>query len=89
VRGSVHVGVLVLVKIADAIDHGLRLLRGCAVVEPDQTVPVDNLIEDGKIAPDGFHIEGVRREAKVRNQIPLAGCWRHHRDCARRVERPG
>ena len=60
-----NVGVFVLVEVADAIDHRLRLLRGGAVVEPDRAVAIHNLAQDGKIAANRFHVEGVGREAEI------------------------
>ena len=52
VRGAVDVRVLVLVEVAEAIDHRLRLLRGGGVVEPDERPAVDPLLQDREVAAD-------------------------------------
>src|SRR5271154_773492 len=41
VGGTMNVGVLVLVEIRDPVDHALRLLRGCRIVQPDQGAAMD------------------------------------------------
>jgi hypothetical protein len=64
-RGAMHVRVFVLVKVTQAIDHRLRLLRGCSIIQPDQRTAVDLLAQNRKIAANRLHIEGIRREAKI------------------------
>jgi hypothetical protein len=57
VGGAVDVGVLVLVEVFQAVDDGLRLLRGGGVVEPDQRTAIDLLAQDGKVVANGGDIE--------------------------------
>ena len=57
VGAAVDVGVFVFVEVDEAIDHALRLLRRRAVVEPHQRAPVDVLLQDREVAPDGVGIE--------------------------------
>jgi hypothetical protein len=64
-RGAMHVRVLVLVEVAEPVDDRLRLLRGRAVVEPDERAAVDDFAQDGKVAANRLHIEGVGREAEI------------------------
>jgi hypothetical protein len=40
-----------------AVDHGLRLVRGGSVVEPRQRVAVDALLQNREVAPDGVDVE--------------------------------
>ncbi len=47
-RGTMHIGVLVLVEIADSVDDRLRLLRRCSIVQPDQRAPVNHSRRMGK-----------------------------------------
>jgi hypothetical protein len=47
----------------------LRLLSGCAVIEPGELVAVDDLLKDGEISSDGFNIEGVGREAEIAEEV--------------------
>jgi len=54
-----------LVEVGDTIDDRLRLLRGCTVVEPDERMSVDGFAQNGKITANGFHVEGVGREAEI------------------------
>ncbi|KAF1054063.1 MAG: hypothetical protein GAK34_00849 [Delftia tsuruhatensis] len=55
---AVDVGVLVLVEMADALDHRARLVRGGRVVQPGQGPAVDALGQDGKVPAHGMHVEG-------------------------------
>ncbi|SLE02389.1 Uncharacterised protein [Mycobacteroides abscessus subsp. massiliense] len=57
--GAVDVRVLVLVEVHQPVDHGLGLLRGGGVVEPDQRLAVDGLGQDGEVRPDGGDVEGA------------------------------
>ena len=57
VRGAVNVGVLVLVEVRDAVDHGLRLLRRGRVVEPDQGTAVDIFLKDWEVAAEDMGVE--------------------------------
>jgi hypothetical protein len=89
-RRAVHVGVLALVVIGDAIDDRLRLLRGCGVVEPYEPSPVHTLLQDGKISLHRVRVEGaelrvelrddlgskvVRRGGRRRGSVGCAGGW--------------
>ena len=58
VRSTVDVGVFVLVKVADALDHLARLVRGGSVVQPHQLFAVDALLQNRKIAPHRLHVKG-------------------------------
>ncbi|MCY1293315.1 hypothetical protein D9M70_425720 [compost metagenome] len=60
-RGAVDVGVLVLVEVAQALDHRRRLLCGGRVVQPHQRLAVDTLGEDREIPAHRLHVEGGLR----------------------------
>src|SRR2546423_1203000 len=51
-----HVGVVVIVVIAQRFDDGARLLSRRRVIEVNQRMTVDLLIEDREIFPNGFPI---------------------------------
>ena len=53
VNAAMDIGVVVLVVMAQGIEHRARLLRGGGVVEVDQGLAVHLLIEDRKVGPDG------------------------------------
>ncbi len=55
-RATMDVRVLEAVEMNKPVDDGLRLLRRGGVVEPDQRVPVDPLVEDGKVAAHGIDV---------------------------------
>src|ERR1035437_767969 len=50
---AVDIGIVVLVVIAQGIEHSARLLRGGGIVKVNQRLAVDLLVEDGKVGPDG------------------------------------
>ena len=62
-RGTVDVGVFVLVKVCQAVDDSLRLLCGGGIVKPDQWPPVDQFVQNREIAPNGI---GVKRGMRPR-----------------------
>ena len=64
VRAAVDVGVVVLVEVAERVDHRLRLLGGRCVVEPDQTLAVDLLLERGKVTAETTVVVGDTRPAR-------------------------
>ena len=57
VDAAMHVGVLGAVVAHQFVDHQLRLLGRCPVVQVDQRLAVDQLLQDGEIGPDSFRIE--------------------------------
>ena len=57
VRCAMHVGILARIEIGDAVDHGLRLLRGRGVVEPDQRLAVDIFLQDREVAAEDMRVE--------------------------------
>src|SRR6185437_11811764 len=46
---TMHVGIVVLVKTVEGVDYGARLLTRGSIVEINQLVPVDGLMQGGKI----------------------------------------
>ena len=56
---AMDVGVLLLVEMAEAIDHRLRLLSGCRIVEPDQRLAMHLRLQDREVALDRVRIEGT------------------------------
>src|SRR5690554_1699319 len=48
-HATVNIGVVVLVNPADAVDHRLGFVRGCAVVEIDQRLAVYLLVQNRKV----------------------------------------
>ena len=56
-RGAMHVGIFARVEMGDAVDHGLRLLRGRGVVEPDQRLAVDIFVQDREVAAEDMRVE--------------------------------
>jgi hypothetical protein len=91
VRGAVDVGVFVLVEIGEAVDDGLRLLRGGGVVEPDERAAVDLLAKDGEVAL-GVERDRTRgsdragRSARCRRALWRVGTRGFER--ARSIEKP-
>ena len=73
VGGAVDVRVLVLVEVAEAVDHRLRLLRGGRVVEPDEAAAVDPLLQDREVAPDQLDVEARAERARIRGRRGSAG----------------
>ena len=63
-----------LVEVAQPVDDRARLLRGRAVVQPDEALAVDLLAEDGEVAPDGVRVERPRLRLERRDLAP--GCTR-------------
>ena len=65
VRAAVHVGVAVLVKLGERLDHLPWLLGGGGVVEVDEGLAVDPSVQDGKVfapALDGGRLRQRRRQ---------------------------
>ena len=71
VRGTVHVRILALVELRQAIDDGLRLLRRRRVVEPHEPLAADGLRQDGELALE--HVGVERRAAALRAQRANGG----------------
>ena len=86
-RGAMHIGVLVFVEVAEPINDRLRLLRGRAVVQPDQRTAIDPLTQNRKIAANRLHVEGIRREAEIAQQLRLAFAGNDCRNNIRSIER--
>ena len=57
VGGAMHVGIVARVEMGDAVDHGLRLVRGRGVVEPDQRLAVDIFVQDREVAAEDMRVE--------------------------------
>ena len=55
-RAAMDVRVFEAVEMHEPVDDGLRFLRRCGVVEPDQRVAIDLLVEDGKVAAHGMDV---------------------------------
>ena len=56
---AMHIGVVVLVIMAERIDHRARLLRRRRVIEIDQRMPVHLLVEDREILANRLPIDGI------------------------------
>src|SRR5437667_9250190 len=56
---TMHVGVLMLVKIPERLDHCPRFLRGCGAIEIDQGMPVRPLAENREISADRIPIDSA------------------------------
>ena len=76
---AMDIGVLVLVEVGDTIDDRLRLLRSCAVVEPDERMSVDGFAQNGEVAANCFHVKRVGREAEFAQERGLVWIRRHDR----------
>src|ERR1700722_1375674 len=63
--GTMNVGVLVFVKIRNAVDHALRLLRGGCVVQPDQRMAVHLFVQYRKVAAHRADVELLPGKLKV------------------------
>ena len=90
---AVNIGILVSVKVAEPVDDALRLLGGRGIIQPDQRTAVHAFPQDRKIPPDGFHVEGLRREVQAREfgpgvRGPGYGDWPGNRRRIRK-QRPG
>lgn len=57
--GAMDIRIVLRVVAADGIDDGLGFLGRGGIVEPDQGLPVDQLMENGEIGADGLDIEGA------------------------------
>ena len=66
-RGTMNIGVFVLVEVCQAIDDGLGLLCGGGIVQPDQWAPVYPLVQNREVAPHGI---GVKRGCAPNACIP-------------------
>ena len=60
------IGVVVLVVMAQRVEDGARFLRGGGVIEIDERMPVDLLVENREILPQGLQ------------SIVLAAICAHH-----------
>ena len=70
VDAAVHVGIVVLIDVADGVDHLPRRLRGGRRVEKYQWLAIDLAAEDREVGADGLHVEIGPRQS---------GCGRVHR----------
>ena len=72
-RRAVHVRVLARIEMREPVDHGLRLLRGGGVVEPDERPAVDISLQDREIAAEDMRVELARsrdrRQSKLRAML--------------------
>ena len=59
VCASVDIAVIVLVIVADLIDHLYRLLRSSSIVEPYEVVAVHFLMQHGEILLDFLGVQGI------------------------------
>jgi hypothetical protein len=66
---ALDVGVLVLIKIREPINHALRFLRCSGVIEPYERPSVDTLAQDRKVALKGLGVERGGREIRVLGNI--------------------
>lgn len=64
-----NVGIFVAIEVIDAINHCIRFLRGCAVIQPDQGTSVNLLLQYGEVALNHVRIKRPFRETDIRNQF--------------------
>ena len=67
---AVNVGVLGGLVAHQTVDHLLRHLAGCGVVQIHQRLVVDLQLEDGKVSANAFDIKGGGRIGGV-----ACGSW--------------
>ncbi len=60
VDGTMHVGVVRLIVMANRLDDRAWLLRRCGVVEVDQRLAVHLLLQDRKVRPNALHVKARR-----------------------------
>ena len=53
------VGIVALVVTAEGVEDGAGFLGGGGVIEVDERMPVDLLVENREILPQGLPIDGV------------------------------
>ena len=58
-RRAVHVGILMRVKVTEAVDDTLRLLGGSGIIQPHQRTSVHALPQDWKISPNDRGVKGA------------------------------
>jgi hypothetical protein len=80
-RAAMDVGIFMRVKGGEPVDHGLLLLRGRAVVEPDRPASVDLLLKDRKIVADRTGVERPRPGACIGEDRSDSSGRRCRRDC--------
>ena len=68
-RRAVHVRVLARIEMRKPVDHGLRLLRGGGVVEPDQRPAVDIFLQDREIAAEDMRVELARPRDRRQSEL--------------------
>ena len=57
-QATMHIGIFVGICMADRINHRLRLLRRCTIVEIDQWLAIDRARQDREILANSFNIIG-------------------------------
>src|SRR6202171_3515296 len=72
---AMHIGVFGFVGFAHALEHGIRLLRGCCVVEINQRLAIDLHGQRREIFPDPGNIVGAVEDSRMHGQ-PLASSQR-------------
>ncbi len=63
------IGIFGFVEARDSVDHGLRLLRGGGVVQPDERLAVDALAQDREIAARGIDVEKAGRQFQIGERV--------------------
>ena len=70
VDAAVDVGVVLLVLLRESVQHLLRLLGGCGVIQVDELLAVDPPVEDGEVAPDIVYVVHIY---PLRRLLPMVG----------------
>ena len=65
VQAAMHVGVVVLVVVAQRLDHRARLLRRGRVVEIDQRLAVHLFVQDREVLADRGPVDGSARKFRA------------------------
>src|SRR2546425_9637494 len=84
-----HVGVVVLVVANDGFDDLARLLAGGRVIEINQRMPMNRLLQNGKIAAKGGPIIGrFGRHAHPSFKSGPAATWPRRSSCSGSIGDP-
>ena len=65
VRAAMDVRILMRIECREPVDDRLRLLRRCAIVEPDQAPAVNPLLQDWKVVADRGRVESACAGGRV------------------------
>src|SRR5687768_10150068 len=87
-RGTMDVGVFMLVEVRQPVDDSLRLLRGGGIVKPDQWPPLYHFVQNREITSHRIGVKRGMRSRKPghrRRPCPLAKRRRTVEEIERRL----